>query len=149
MSNIADLFQQIRSEIISLEQDAKDKATIVENLAQQENRIRDAVRLAQNELEQFISSADTGKKEIADDIAVLSKELINLRGHIEEAVAKKGELLIENTTLQKKVEGFRLYEEKAWKALEAKEQELLERERVVAEKEQFSPRTKSLLPPME
>ena len=102
---------------------------------------------ANNELKELKTRIGTETRQLNADIAPLRTEKHKLDGEISALVATKGDLKIDNVRLEKANKEFRDYEAGAWKVLDAKDKELLERERTVAEKEQFTPSAQSLLPP--
>lgn len=148
MSDFVDLFQAIRSEIVSLEETAKKAAEATVVAITREDDAKERARLAVQNTERIRKEELAKAQSYTDKKERLGKEAFKLQEDVNVLVQRKSDLMIANSKLENANLNFRKYEDKAWKALDAKDEELKSREAALTQKENFSPRTKSFLPPM-
>lgn len=148
MSDLVDLFQAIRSEIVSLEETAKKAAEATIVAIAREDDARERAHLAEEKTERIKNESETKAKSYIEKKEKLGREVGKLREEVNGLVQRKSDLMIDNSKLEAANSEFRKYEDKAWIALDAKDEELKTRELALTQKENFSPRTKSFLPPM-
>ena len=125
------------------------------------NGIKKKITEARNERELIDAELEKRKTEVAEQVQVLSAqaeatkleqtklsgELQRLNDEVSSKHALKNELIDENLALHRQNKAFKDYEERAWRALSAKDQELQAREQNIAEREAMKPPIKSFLPP--
>jgi len=160
----------IDQELDTYEQDARNKADklldtlnigieeaqkTLNDLVSRENQKTEELRQLDLTLTGAKSKHEAGLKELAkaeadyrEKIGVLAKRHLFLSNQVEQAEASNKTLIKENIELVKRNEGMKTYETRAWKILNAKDDELQQREKVLAEREQFKPSPRSLLPPV-
>lgn len=149
MANIAELFQQIRSEIVSLEEEATKAQKIVTEYEQKKIDVEIAAEEFPKYLAQVKRESEEQSVTYTNIRDRLSKEVSILREENSQLTQRKSELMIANSKLENDNLRLQKYEEKTWKVLNAKDEELKVREAAVTQKENFAPRSKSFLPPIE
>lgn len=87
------------------------------------------------------------KYELDERIDVYRKEKHQLETEVETLVNRKGDLKLDNSKLEQKNKEYREYETNAWKVLDAKDKELLERENALQQRESLRTPVRTLLPP--
>lgn len=148
MSELTELLSAVESEVARIKENVgveqKKLATVKATVLTHET----LAKTAQNDAIKAREQATREKKALEEGLIPLRKEKFHLTTEISESVTKKADLKLENARLFEENNKFKTYEEKAWKVLRAKEDELLERELAIEQKESLSPRNKSLLPPI-
>jgi chromosome segregation ATPase len=89
------------------------------------------------------------KQRLEAEIGPIRKENERIKQENADLVNRKSQLMQDNAKLEKRHQEIIDYEKRAKKILQAKDEELVIRERNLAEREQFSPLTSSYLPPVE
>lgn len=130
-----------------------------ERIRRSADRLKQAVEDENKQIEEFqatkeqriaaIEILDTEESTLNDALKPLRTEKLHLETEISQGVTKKGDLKIENIRLFEENKRFQIYEEKAWKVLHAKENELIDRQRALEQKESLKPNIKTLLPPVD
>jgi chromosome segregation ATPase len=100
-------------------------------------------------LDEKKKSVDMQIIELDDDLETFNKEKNRLTEEVSGLVAKKASIQTENIRLTKSSEELKSYMKIAMAALDTKDKELVEREKQIAQKEQFKQIQKSFLPPKE
>lgn len=144
---ITDLFQQIRSELVSLEQEYETKQQAVQDLVDKENLAHERVQVAHRQRDEVVSATAKEIKSSQETRDKFAREAEVVKGEVATLAKRKSDLMLANSKLEQDNKKFVDYEKKAWIILIAKDEELISREQSLAEKEQFKPRVQSLLPP--
>lgn len=98
-------------------------------------------------LEELKKAVEMETEHLEGQVEIHKKELRRLKDESSALLAKKIELSEANVKLDQENKKFVEYEKKAWKVLNAKDEELKSRQKAVEEQEQYKPRMTSFLPP--
>lgn len=108
----------------------------------------------QDKHSRLVRECGTKKEAMFAELKAVEKSLEATRSardklakEVEDLVSKKGTLQIENARIEDTNRKARLWESQSLKVLGAKENELIEREQAVEQRENLNPRGRSLLPP--
>jgi len=135
--------------------------TIIDNLDYQVASKEVELEKVQNDITKAQEAHDSLVKQLAeekkhlqseklileDGVKPLRAEVLRLRDEINEGVATKSQLKVENARLHTKNTEFRAYEAQAMKILKAKETSLIERENSIRQQESLRPQNTGILPP--
>lgn len=144
-----ELIDKLSSYGADLDNTIESKRGVIDNLDDQiANRRRELTKLDE---ELDVARTDTIEETriLEDNTATIKAENDRIKQENADLVRRKGELQTANSQLEQSNKEFIEYEKKAWISLKAKDEELQGREKAVAEKENYSPRHNSFLPPTE
>lgn len=143
---IQSLLQQIEDELIELDAKASAKQDELErrnkDVAEAEKELLTIEEALKVENQRYLDE----KSQLEKASRPLKKEAQHLSDEISTLTDRKGDLMLANSKLEQQNKDFIEYEQKAWKVLDAKDQELQAREHNLSEKENLSPRAKTFLP---
>lgn len=131
-----------------MKEEVKSTQVILEDQRKLEQAARDAAAKSNAELDAVTKANASERGSIEAATATLNGELEKLQVELRALVERKSGLMLENNGLEEKNRQLKLYESKAWKLLEAKDKELVQRELILDQKDSYSSRPKTLLPPV-
>lgn len=110
--------------------------TLRDNYRAEEVNLKNRIRLLSDDKDTLVAQIKKHEASISD------LEKVNLALSLDNTSLQNANDLLNHKNLE-----FRSYEAKAWRRLHAADAALQERERAVAEREQYRPQTRSFLPP--
>lgn len=150
MATIVDAVTDHINEIETLLAGFHDNASNLDNkLYDIKNDISSYQSLKDNSIKEWNIAQDaylTDKSRLDEEIKLLEDDKIKISIEVNNLLAKKASLKLENARLNSDIDQFKNYEEKSWKILHAKEDELIGREENIQQRENLKPSTKTLLP---
>lgn len=176
-AELAELETKLAAEKAAIDQRVSDYETaertrLDRTLSAEEEQLterRDALATVISEMTDLLASKEEAARELADFTRDASEQRTKISADINRLADRNGQMTQENHRLgidnealieqqadlrseyiewEKKVTEFKLYEDKAWAQLNAKDHSLQEREQFVAERENLRP-PKSFLPPVD
>lgn len=149
MRRIEELAQSIRDELAGLVEEAEKRQRSIDELGVKQNVAQEATAAAQANMEvsrQRLAKAEVTTKDALKD---LSESIQRTQADVTGLTRRKAQLLVDNARLERENHEFLKYKDRAWAELNAMDDALKGRESVVEQKEQFKPRSKSFLPPLD
>lgn len=144
--NIQEAFEAIESAIANYQdtiQSKKDEIATIDTDIDEATNKHGAI-LAEIETAKDLYGKE--KHRLIAEIEPLRQQYTDLKQAVGKLGEEKGILMRDNAAYMKRHNYLVTYEKRAMKALEAKDQELIQREKKVAEREQMKPLNDSFLP---
>lgn len=132
----------------TLEEELEELRIEIESALMQAEAARTDAQTSADGLEQVRKSVLEQKEVLGEELRILKSENQRFRDKNRILVGQNTDLSGESFKLNTKNEDLKAYEVRAWKVLNAKDEELQNRERALSEREQFVPSSKSFLPPV-
>lgn len=149
LSRLNSIVGEANNILESLVEEVKVEQTNLTMLRDDTGKAEEARAVAVRQEKEASESFRARKTEIEKETTPLLSEKSRLETEVSELVTKKADLKLEEARLTESNKKFAEYESRAWKVLRAKEEELIEREKNILQKESLSPGLKTLLPPRE
>lgn len=147
MSTVQEYVDAIKSTLADLQAEAQGHIDRIAEYRDKEQATKEDLRRAKEEFDKRCISFEESELTIKSRYEEAHAKTVEAEGELATLVAKKGNLLIENGKLEELNIKFKNYEERAWKLLNTKDAELKARENTIAEREQFTPKQNTFLPP--